>query len=262
MGEIGYLLGAELFANSLTSIVGLAGYFMLALGLYTIAKRRGINNPWLAWIPFGQTWMLGCVSDQYQYVVRGQQKSKRKALLWLEILTSVMSVITIISLVNALITSLVGVDWSYASIYGEYVYEDVYYNMTDAQLMQMASSLTGTLVLAFVLMGLAIALAVVKYMALYDLFRSCDPGTATAFTVLSIFLGSVVTGIVALVDRNKDLGMQPPRPAYGQPGYLPPQGWQQPPQQTWQQPPQGWQQPPQQNWQQPQEPWQNNNQQW
>ena len=279
MEEFGYLMGQTLAGNSFTYIFSLAGYIMLALGLYTIAKRRGIRNAWLAWIPFGQSWMLGCVSDQYQHVAQGKQKSKRKVLLWLEILTSVAGVITIISLVNALLTAAADINWAYAYVYDEeYLYDGMVNNMTDAQAMEMASSLMGPLGLAFVMLGLAIALAVVKYMALYDLFRSCNPDTATAFTVLSIFLGGVVMGIVVMVDRNKDQGMEPPRPAYGQPGYLPPQGWQQPPQgwqqppQGWQQPPQGWQQPPQswqqptqQNWQQPQQPqdpWQNNNQQW
>ena len=264
MEEFGYLMGAELIANSFASIISLAGYIMLALGLYTIAKRRGIRNAWLAWIPFGQSWMLGCVSDQYQYVAHGKQKSKRKILLWLEILTTVAGVITIVSLFSVLFSGLVNVDWSNLVYYDEeYIYENVFNQMSDAQMMQMLPSLMGTFGLASVLMGLSIALAVVQYMALYDLFRSCDPGTATAFTVLCIFLGGVVMGIVVLVDRNKDLGMQPPRPAYGQPGYLPPQDpWQQP-YQGWQQPPQqGWQQPPQQGWQQPQQPqdpWQNNN---
>ena len=267
MDQYGYLLGAELISNSLTSIISLAGYIMLALGLYTIAKRRGIRNSWLAWIPFGQSWMLGCISDQYQYVAQGKQKSKRKVLLWLEILTGAASVITIISLASVLFSSLSGMDWGNIAYYGEeYIYENMYNNMSEDQLMQMVSSLMGTLGLSFVLLGLAIALAIIKYMALYDLFRSCDPGNATMFTVLSIFLGGVVMGIAVLVDRNKDLGMQPPRPAYGQPGYLPPQDpWQQPPQQNWNQPQDPWQQPPQQNWQppqQPQDPWQNNNQQW
>lgn len=36
---------------NLTQILSLAAYVLTAYSLYTIAKRRGISNPWLAWIP-------------------------------------------------------------------------------------------------------------------------------------------------------------------------------------------------------------------
>ena len=47
-------------------------YVFQSIGLYTIAKRRGIANPGLAWVPVAYSWILGSVSDQYQYVVRGK----------------------------------------------------------------------------------------------------------------------------------------------------------------------------------------------
>ena len=39
-------------------------YVLQSLSLYTIANRRGIRNPWLAWIPVGSSWTIGCISDQ------------------------------------------------------------------------------------------------------------------------------------------------------------------------------------------------------
>ena len=32
-------------------LLSIAGYVLTALALYTIARRRGLRNPWLAWIP-------------------------------------------------------------------------------------------------------------------------------------------------------------------------------------------------------------------
>ena len=49
-----------------TSGLAIVSYVLLAWGLFTIAKRRGINKPWLAWIPVVNVWMLGCISDQYR----------------------------------------------------------------------------------------------------------------------------------------------------------------------------------------------------
>ena len=74
-----------LISNSIGSLWGIGMYVLTSLGLYTIAKRRAINKAWLAWIPVVNCWLIGCISDQYRYVVKGQVKSKRKSLLALTI---------------------------------------------------------------------------------------------------------------------------------------------------------------------------------
>ncbi|MDA3844976.1 MAG: hypothetical protein PF505_00330, partial [Vallitaleaceae bacterium] len=40
-------------------LVALAGYVLCSLALMTMATNRGIENPWLAWIPVGNMWILG-----------------------------------------------------------------------------------------------------------------------------------------------------------------------------------------------------------
>ena len=47
------------------SMVGIASYVMTSLSVYTIAKRREINNPWLAWIPVANYWIVGSIADDY-----------------------------------------------------------------------------------------------------------------------------------------------------------------------------------------------------
>ncbi|MCX7708596.1 MAG: hypothetical protein N2484_01975 [Clostridia bacterium] len=39
-------------------IIGIVAYVLMALGLYTMAKNRGIENPWLAWIPIANLYIL------------------------------------------------------------------------------------------------------------------------------------------------------------------------------------------------------------
>ena len=41
-------------------------YIFQSCSLYSIAKRRGISNPGLAWVPVAVVWLLGSVSVQYQ----------------------------------------------------------------------------------------------------------------------------------------------------------------------------------------------------
>ena len=72
------LLSAVSGWSTLPSLVSLAVYIFSALGLYTIAQRRGLRNSWLAWIPVANVWILGSLSDQYRYVVRNEVRSKRR----------------------------------------------------------------------------------------------------------------------------------------------------------------------------------------
>ena len=72
---------------------GIAAYVLRSLGFYTIAKRRGINHPWMSWVPVLDLWVLGCISDQYRYVVKGQNAKKRKWLLGLNIALAVIYIV-------------------------------------------------------------------------------------------------------------------------------------------------------------------------
>jgi len=38
-------------------------YILMAVGLSKMAKNKGIQNPWLAWVPIGNFYMLGKVVD-------------------------------------------------------------------------------------------------------------------------------------------------------------------------------------------------------
>jgi uncharacterized membrane protein YbhN (UPF0104 family) len=97
------LMEMNLAGNVMSMLWGIISYVFMAIGMYTIAKRRGINFPWLAWLPFGSSWMLGCISDEYRYVVKGQEKSKRKLMLGLDIAVSVLAVVMIGVLIAAIV---------------------------------------------------------------------------------------------------------------------------------------------------------------
>lgn len=206
------VLGTGLLSGILsgipTTLMGIAAYVLTALALYTIAKRRGLNHPWLAWIPVASAWILGSLSDQYRYVVRGENKSKRKVLLTLSILTSVLSTAMIVSAFVAVGKAMFGVIGGM----GE-----------EALLEAILGPLVGVVGLCLPMVGIAIAYVVVYYMALYDLYKSLDPSNCVLFLVLSIVF-RVTEPFFLFFNRNKDQGMPPRRQ---NPTYIPPE-------QTWQ----------------------------
>ena len=70
------------------------------------------------------------------------------------------------------------------------------------------------LVLFLPLMGISIAYAVFRYMALYDIYKSLDPENCVLFLVLSILFG-ITEPFFLFFSREKDGGM-PPRKQPGQ----------------------------------------------
>lgn len=203
-----------------SGLFAIAGYVLTSLALYTLAKRRGINNPWLSWVPVANCWIIGSLSDQYRYVVKGEEKSKRKSLLILNIINMVLAAgifVLAVSVIFGIIEN---------SMYGSYTQEDL--------LEDVIGPVIGVLGLCIPLIGVSIASVVIRYMALYDIYTSMDPGNNVLFLVLSIIFG-VTEPFFLFFNRNKDLGMPPKRQEYS---YAPPQEpqWQppQPQEEPWQ----------------------------
>ena len=165
-----------------------AAYVLTAIALYTMATRRGLSNAWLSWIPVLNLWIIGSLSDQYRYVVKGQVKSKRKVLLVLEVLKAVLGVCVIAICVYMVIVLMSGM-------------------MGDVPA-EMVGPVVAVAGLGTLLVIVAIASMVIRYMALYDIYVSCDPSNSVLFLVLSILIG-ITEPFFLFFSRNKDLGMPP-----------------------------------------------------
>lgn len=167
-------------------------YILEGKSLSAIARRRGIDNPWLAWVPVGSSWLLGCISDQYRYVTYGQIRDRRKLLTWLSaVLYAVLTVLFVL-----LAIWIVGAI-SAAGISGEEAF--------------IATYMGGFFVIymvALLLSGVSTVMSVFQYMAYYDLFRSCDPDKSLIYLLVSIFTTYPLPFFVFSC-RNKDLGMPP-----------------------------------------------------
>ena len=188
-GFAGAVLGVVLVFYLLMLAFAIVVYVLQSLGFYQIAKRRGIHNPWLAWLPVGNVWIIGSISDQYQYIAKGKLRSRRKVLLGLSIAAFAL-----------MIPVLAGYGAVIAGIVTEHSY-------TGADVMVGAGAMIAVLsYLALVI--ISIVAAVFQYIALYDLYTSCDPHNSVMYTVLSIFI-SVTMPFFVFFCRKKDNGMPP-----------------------------------------------------
>lgn len=177
------------------AFVGLLSYIFGSIGYFRIAKRRGIHHPWLAWIPVGRKWLLGCISDQYRFIARNERKNRRKWLLAIGIVLAAAGVASSVS---------VSLGVSRIFIMGD--------TMTNRE---------GILALLQIFMPcllngiLSIAMLVFTCIALFDLYNSCSPNSSVVLLVLGILFGFLVPFFVFAV-RNKDGGM-PPRKSVNNP---------------------------------------------
>lgn len=203
-------MASSAIGNLISALLSVAVYVLTAWALYDIAKRRGINKPWLAWIPVVSVWIIGCISDQYRYVVKNQVKSKRKVLLTLNVIMALLSSAMIVVAV-VMVVSMFGL------IFGGAVTEE-------AMLSAVLGPALGIAGLSLPLLGVSIAYAILYFMALYDVYCSLDPNNSVLFLVLSI-LFSFTTAFFLFFSRNKDEGMPPRKP---EPSYEVPPEYQEP----------------------------------
>ncbi len=195
-GLFGFSTILSLFSAVPGMLIGLAVYIATAYGLYTIAKRRGISKPWLAWIPVVSVWILGAISDHYCAVVTCQKKSRRKILLGTAIAASLLGMILVAICLGVVIDLLIALQPGMMEI--------------PENIMLRAGSVAVAALLVLPTMVVAIVHAIFYYIALYDVYRSCEPSNAVLYLVLSILI-SYCQPVFLVLCRNKDDGMPAPQ---------------------------------------------------
>lgn len=165
-------------------------YVLQSLGLYRLASRRGIKHPWLAWLPIGNIWILGSLSDQYSYVAQGLVRNRRKVLLWLSA--------GIFLLMSAFLGTCLG--WSLGLLA----------KAADGVALDILSlaSLGWMLVYGWVFFVLGLVSAIFQYICLYNLYSSCAPEYKLLCMVLSI-LFPMAAPILIFAFSKRDDGMPP-----------------------------------------------------
>ncbi len=181
-------------------VVGLVFYVFESIGLYTLAKRRGLQYPGLAWVPVANMWILGSLADNYMNVTELRETKSRYILLSLEIIRMVIAIpMVVFAVISSLETIVAILDERYYAA-GDYVF-----------------NIFWILGLSFLFSVLSITLMVFLYISLYRIFKSCQPSNAVLYLILSILVGSSLPFILFAI-RNKDEGMIPAyvNPPYGE----------------------------------------------
>lgn len=168
----------------------IATYILQSLSLHTLARRRGIASPWLAWLPYGNYWIIGSLARDYDKQ-NNIQRRWDKTLLTLSIVFSASYLIIYFAVIfGTLITML---------------------NM-DAATMPEETAVAIVLVVfsAFIpIMIIATALQIITYICFFKIFESTVPEKALKYFLLSLLI-PLAQPICLFLCRNK--GYEHPDP--------------------------------------------------
>lgn len=193
MDVIYVFAGVLLVFGLIALVVSLVMVIFQGVGLYTMAKRRGIKHAWLAWIPVGNSWLVGCIADQYRYVAKGEVKNRRKILMALSIVGAVLGA-------ASGILSTVGL--------GAVAEQMMNSGAQGMEGVTAGGALAGRALISLLSSVVSIATLVFWHISLYDLYTSCNPKNNVMFLVLGIIFG-ILTPIFIFANRNRDGGMPP-----------------------------------------------------
>lgn len=175
-------------AIAVSAVIGIAIYLLESISVYKMAKSAEIKNPWLAFIPVANDWVFGTLAEKYKK--KNGTKSARFGII-LPVLEGIVLIETIALTIFTVI--------SVKEITG-YALDAV--NTSAEMAPEQFMSLIPVIILYFALMAVAIAYAVVFFIALWRVYSSFDKSNATLYIVLSIIF-TISVPIILFIIRNR-----------------------------------------------------------
>ena len=182
-----------LFAIFISFAVAIVTYIFTALSMQTIAKKRGIDKAFFAWIPVANSWLMGKIADDVNLCRRNKKTNFAR---------------------NILILMIV-----FYAIYFFYFFCEFFSTFLAFSAPHSVSAVFGAIAIlfSFIYFGVAIAQSVYAYMAMYRIYYGYAEEHATLYLVLSILV-PISTPFLLFSIRNREL--LPPDPTtFVQNGY-------------------------------------------
>ncbi len=184
-------------------IFALISYILRGIGMYTIAKRQGMDYAWLAFVPFARTYLHGELAGS----IRLKHKSIQNPGIWLLALPFLYGAVS--SLLN-------GILWfvGFGSITKAFQYAVLPYGRLE---------LSAGAIMGMVILFVIIAVVSVAYTALYKSFevlvnhQILERFTSKNMSIVHAVLSTLIPmyeSICLFVMRNRPFnpGMEPPTP--------------------------------------------------
>lgn len=170
-----------LFAIIVVTLV-IVLYALRSVGLYTIAKRRGIRFAWICWLPLGDVWIQGSIADQYLQAAKNKTRNYRKILAFSTVLLSLFS----LGLTLSTSGTALGIISEGGALAG--------------------AALAFALIFRVLIFVTSLILQIGTYFVMYYIFASCNAKGAILYFLLSFFV-PMLYPIFVYSNRIWDMGM-------------------------------------------------------
>lgn len=158
-------------------------YILTSYGFYTLAKRRGIKNPWIAWIPYISCWTVGCIAGDYD-AKSGINRKWNKILITLAIILAVCFILFyLVMIVGVVVISLMQ-NFYYVADYDDYM-----------------GLFIAVYIAALVMSLVAMVYTICYHISLYKVFESTVPNKSLKYLILYMLV-PVVGAICVFKCRN------------------------------------------------------------
>lgn len=121
-------------------LLSIAVYVLQAVALYKMANKLGHQYPWMAWIPYANTYLMFTLPDKKLKVLAFNKEVDRTTGFWIwlaitlggSVIQGIFSAFTVIPVIGPIIVSLVPIAIMVARIFISYsVYKDLYEMFVD-----------------------------------------------------------------------------------------------------------------------------------
>ena len=184
MEAMGMILGLGLVLLYFALIgIAIAEYIMSSYAIFKLAKRRNINNPWLAWIPVANIWMIGKLANDYDL----KNGYNRK---WQNVLMALIAVFYVVFIL----------------FYSLFIFVVIATSMEFGVDFDYDSMMIGSIIIMYVGLILlflsGMALSACHYICIYKIFESTVPQKAIKYLLLYILV-PLAGSICLLKSYNK-----------------------------------------------------------
>ena len=182
---------------------GAFSYIGMGLGGFRMARKIGMTNPWMFWIPLANAYAMGNLADQQASLCDGRSTAFRKKMLAWNIVIICAALLLVIAMVPILLV---------VSVHGT-MGQDGTVTVPEKYMEDLVGPALFFLFSILVLLVLSVIYLVVYYKVLYRIFKLYAPDGAVGLLILSIFVNAAIPAVFLILS-----GKEPalPMPAEGE----------------------------------------------
>lgn len=182
---------------------GAYAYIGMGLGGFRMARKIGMTNPWMFWIPMANVYAMGNLADQQASLCEGRSTAFRKKMLAWNIVIICAALLFVIAMIPILVV---------ATVHGT-MDENGTVTIPEAYMEDLVGPSLFFLFSFLVLLVLSVIYLVVYYKVLYRIFKLYAPDGAVGLLILSIFVNAAIPAVFLILS-----GKEPalPIPARGE----------------------------------------------